>query len=172
MTTPHLAHAIEAEEGRRLAAYPDPLSPLGKACARAGLKPENYRSLANWHALNGGPWTIGVGHTGSDVKEGAVWTDAQVSAALDADIEHVKGKLDSALPWWRDLSGPRQDVLVQMGFQIGVVGLLAFHRTLDAMRAGNFSLAATGMRASLWARQTPHRAERLARIMETGAYPS
>jgi lysozyme len=147
MTTPHLAHAIEAEEGRRLHAYPDPLT-------------------------GGAPWTIGVGHTGPEVKQGLTWTDAQASAALDADIERACARLDQALPWWRDLNDPRQDVLAQMAFQIGVKGLLAFRRTLEAMRNHDYAAAAAGMRASLWARQTPARAERLARIMEAGAYPA
>ncbi len=147
MTTPRLAAAIEAEEGRKHNAYPDPLT---------GAE----------------PWTIGVGHTGPEVKPGTVWTDQQVDAALAADIAHVEAQLDQAVPWWRDLSPERQDVLVQMGFQLGVRGLLAFHRTLAAIRSGDYEGAASGLLASLWARQTPNRAHRLAELMRTGAYPS
>jgi lysozyme len=59
-----------------------------------------------------------------------------------------------------------------MAFQIGVEGLLRFRRTLAAMQSHDYAGAAAGMRASLWARQTPARAERLARVMESGAYPA
>jgi lysozyme len=146
MTTARLAQAIEAEEGRRLHAYPDPLT---------GAE----------------PWTIGVGHTGPEVRVGLTWTDAQASDALKADIARAMSGLDRALPWWRDLEHPRQDVLVQMAFQMGVRGVLGFHRTLGMLRDRDFEGAAQGLRQSLWARQTPARAERLAKIIETGAYP-
>lgn len=143
MTTPRLAAAIEAEEGRRHNAYLDTL----------------------------GVPTVGIGHTGPEVHLGLTWTDEQINAAFSADVAKVEAELDRAVPWWRDLSPERGDVLVQMGFQLGVRGLLAFHRTLAAMQAGDFAGAATGMIASLWARQTPARAHRLAELMRTGAYP-
>lgn len=148
MTTPRLAAAITAEEGRKTHAYPDPLT-------------------------GGKPWTIGVGHTDGDhIYQGLVWTDAQIDAALAADIAKAESGLDRALPWWRKLCDARQDVLVQMTFQMGVNGVLVFKNTLHAMEAGDYAKAASGMRASLWAKQTPARAERLAKIMETGEYPS
>lgn len=34
-------------------------------------------------------WTIGYGHTGPDVFEGLVWTQAQADAALTADLGHA-----------------------------------------------------------------------------------
>lgn len=147
MTSPRLPAAIEAEEGRRLHAYPDPLT---------GAE----------------PWTIGVGHTGPEVHEGLTWTDQQATAALKADIDRACRALDRALPWWRSLCDARQDVLAQMTFQIGIEGLLAFKHTLPAIKAHDYATAAHGMRLSLWARQTPSRAERLAKIMESGEYPS
>lgn len=147
MTAPRLAAAIVAEEGRKTHAYPDPLT-------------------------GGKPWTIGVGHTDGDhVYQGLVWTDAQIDAALAADIAKAEAGLDKTLPWWRSLCDVRQDCLVQMTFQMGLDGLLAFHRTLGFVQDHQYDAAAEGMLASLWARQTPHRAKRLAELMRTGAYP-
>jgi lysozyme len=57
-----------------------------------------------------------------------------------------------------------------MAFQMGVGGLMQFRNTLKSMRAGNFKKAAQGMRASRWARQTPGRAQRMAKAMEEGAF--
>lgn len=34
-----------------------------------------------------GVWTIGVGHTGPDIREGLVWTQEQADAALDLDLK-------------------------------------------------------------------------------------
>lgn len=44
-----------------------------------GCKLEAYKCPA-------GVWTIGVGHTGSDVHEGLKWTQAQADEALNKDL--------------------------------------------------------------------------------------
>lgn len=169
MTSPFLAHDIEAEEGREAAAYPDPLSPLGKAVARAGLPMRAYRRLANWAKLDPHPWTCGVGCTGMAINVTTVWTDAEIDAALQARIAGFKAQLDKAFPWWRQLSDLRQDVLVQMAFQMGVDGVKGFPHALMAMRCGAYREAKAHMLDSDWARtQTPARAKRLAEQMATG----
>ena len=45
----------------------------------------------------GAPWTIGWGATGSDVKPGTVWSQAQCDARLDADIEWRAAEVRTAL---------------------------------------------------------------------------
>lgn len=141
MTTPQLAEDLLSDEGLRLEAYPD----------------------------TGGVWTIGVGHTGPQVKRGLCWTREQCEQALDADIAAVERALDARLSWWRTLSDPRQDVLANMGFNLGVEGLCAWRRTLAAVRAADYALAASHMLASEpWRSQVGARAERLAAQMRTG----
>ena len=141
--TPHLADDLKADEGLRLKAYPDPLT--GAA-----------------------PWTIGYGHTGLDVHPALAWTPVQAEAALHADIARVCAGLDEKLAWWRRLNDPRQDVLVNAAFNMGVAGLLGFRNTLAAIRLGAFDDAARGLRTSRWAGQVGARAERLARQMQSG----
>lgn len=143
MTTPYLSADIERDEGREHVAYPDPIT---KAA----------------------PWTIGVGHTGREVHPGLVWADAMINDAKATDIMLVQRGLDTALAWWRTLSDPRQDVLVNMAFNMGVHGLLEFQEALAAMRAGHFAGAAVAMLESQWARQLPDRSARLATQMSTG----
>lgn len=144
MTTPHLITDLMRDEGLRLRAYPDPISPTGH------------------------PWTIGYGHTGPEVKPGLVWTHAQARAALEADIaEHVE-HLDRHIPWWRTLSPTRQDVLANMVFNLGWKGLSGFRQTLAKVEAGDFDGAARNMGRSLWARQVKGRADRLMRLMREG----
>lgn len=65
---------------------------------------------------------------------------------------------------------PRADVLYCMVYQLGVDGLAAFKNTLVMISNGNFDGAAEGMLSSLWARQTPQRAKRLAQVMRSGTY--
>lgn len=172
MTTPRLPAAIEAEEGRESAAYPDPLSPLGGACECAGLRMADYRQVPGWASLDGAPWTIGVGQTGPDIHQGLVWSDAQIDAARDASIARAESGLDQYLPWWRKLSDVRQDALVSVTFQLGIHGLVAFHRSLTALEDGLYDQAADDFLQSLWAKQTPARAKRVTDLIRTGAYPS
>ena len=77
---------LDAFESVELEAYPDPGSELGLACTRSGLRMSQYRNVTGGQKRNGAPWTIGRGHTGSEVKPGLVWTMEQVEAAFAKDI--------------------------------------------------------------------------------------
>lgn len=77
-------------------------------------------------------------------------------------------KLAATLTVFPKLDPVRQGVLVEMVFQMGLAGVAEFHHTLAAMDRGDWKAAADGMRNSLWARQTPARAQKLAQIIETG----
>lgn len=140
----NVAQQIERFEGRRTQAYPDPLT-------------------------KGEPWTIGVGHTGPDVQQWTEWTDAEVDAALADDLAKARSACET-LPWFASLNEPRQAVLIGMAFQLGVAGMLAFTRTLAAIRDERFRDAAEHMRVSKWAQQTPRRVAVLAHQMATGEW--
>lgn len=62
----------------------------------------------------------------------------------------------------------RFDVLTEMAFQMGGQGLAKFTNTLQAVREKRWNDAADGMLASVWAKQTPQRAQALAQIMRSG----
>jgi lysozyme len=141
MTTPFLIGDLQRDEGLRLTAYQDSV----------------------------GVWTIGYGHT--PATPGETWTQDQADAALGADIAAAERGLDEALPWWRALDDVRQDVIVEMAFNLGVAGLLQFKIMLADLRAGAFGLAAAAMLMSRWADQVGDRAMRLSILMEKGARP-
>lgn len=136
---------------------------------RAQLRTEEGLSNVAYKDTRG-IWTIGRGHTGPEVTAGLSWTDAQIEDAFNRDVQSHEGAVQNALPWITDLDDARQVVLYQMAFQMGLAGLLKFRDTLDAARSGDYARAARGMRASLWAKQTPARALRLAAQMETGEF--
>lgn len=69
-----------------------------------------------------------------------------------------------------DHTKPRQDVLINMAFQLGVSGLLKFKKMIRALDDRNYSEAAKQMLDSRWATQTPNRANRLAKQMRSGDY--
>lgn len=122
-----------------------------------------------------GYWTIGIGRLIDKRKGGGV--SAEESRYLfDNDVRKVRKQVYSALPWVRELDEARQGVLLNMCFQMGIgnaangTGLLGFKNTLTMIERGEYENAARGMLNSLWAKQTPNRAKRLAEQMRTGEW--
>ncbi|MBV8060527.1 MAG: glycoside hydrolase family protein [Alphaproteobacteria bacterium] len=125
-------------------------------------------------------WTIGVGHLidpkrganpapfGIDLRGGKTITADQSAYLLEQDINSKMAQLDAQLPWWRSLSEVRQRVIVNMAFNLGVIGLMGFKNMLAAAQSGNYALAAAAMKASRWASQVGARADRLAAMMVAG----
>ena len=111
-----------------------------------------------------GKLTIGVGRNLTDVG----LSDTEIDACLDNDVARTQADLDRVLPWWSAMSEVRQRVLCDMCFNLGITRLRKFVRTLAAMEAGDYNLAAKGMLASKWVGQVGKRADRLARMMSTG----
>lgn len=144
MTTAFLVNDLMRDEGLRLRAYADPQS-------------------------GGAPWTIGYGHTGPQIRPGLVWTQAEAIDALIEDIAIAQSELDEALGWWRTLDDVRQDVIVEMAFNLGIAKLLAFRRTLAAIQGGHWATASADMLLSAWAGEVGARALRLAAMMRGGS---
>jgi lysozyme len=81
----------------------------------------------------------------------------------------VVAALESRLPFWPKLTDDRRRVVANMGYQLGVAGLMGFRRTLAALERGDYDGAAREMLDSKWAkRDTPKRAGRLAGRMRRG----
>jgi len=78
--------------------------------------------------------------------------------------------LKNAVDCFTRLDDARKAVLLNMSFQLGITGLLKFKNTLAKIEAGDYQGAADNMLKSLWARQTPNRANRLAEQMRTGQW--
>lgn len=122
-----------------------------------------------------GALTIGYGHNLDanpipDIDKNSVITKDRAERILIEDCRKFAEKLDTYLPWWRSLNLPRQGVLLNMAFNMGVSGLLSFKNTLRAVREGRFKDAGEGMLASKWATQVKGRAKELAAQMRTGEW--
>jgi len=123
---------------------------------------ESYRQFP--YADSTGHLTIGIGRNLSD--RGISTTEAL--ALLDDDIFYFTSKLANVLPYFSELSDNRQIVLVDMCFNLGVNGLLEFHKMLDAIEARDWEKAAFEILNSKAAHQDVNRYEQLAYIMKTG----
>jgi lysozyme len=116
-----------------------------------------------------GYWTIGVGRL-IDKRKGGGLKPHEIDYLLRNDIDERVEELTRRLPWFQDLDDARRGVLLNMSFQMGVDGLLGFKNTLAMVKAGDYEGAARGMLNSLWAKQTPERAQRLSDQMRTGQW--
>lgn len=113
--------------------------------------------------------TIGVGRL-IDKRKGGGITKEESAYLLANDIMRKSIELDNKLSWWKSLDDARRGVLLSMAFQMGVDGLLGFKNTLSMVKSGDYEGAAKGMLNSLWAKQTPERAGRMAEQMRTGQW--
>ncbi len=98
------------------------------------------------------------------------FSDDEIDLMFRNDILIVEHDLDFHLPWWRKMNDARQNVIMNMCFNLGIARLKGFKNTLRDMEAGNYAAAAEGMKASLWARQVGDRAQRLAAVMVKGDF--
>lgn len=114
-----------------------------------------------------GYWTIGYGKL-IDKRKGGGITKEEGMYLLRNEVARQYEEIVDAIPWIAQLDENRRTILQAMAFQMGVAGLLSFRKTLQAVRTGDYALAAKGIRGSKWAQQTPGRAERMAKAMETG----
>jgi lysozyme len=116
-----------------------------------------------------GYWTIGVGRL-IDKRKGGGISPAESDFLLHNDVDAVTTSLKEYLPWFAALDTVRQAVLVNMGFNLGIVGLLTFHNSLSLMEKGDWNGAAAEILKSRWAAEVGERADRLAEQLRSGQW--
>lgn len=89
---------------------------------------------------------------------------------LENDIKETISLLDNMVRCFAKLDDERKYALIDMGFQMGVAGVCKFKNMLAAMDAGDFEKASIECLNSAYAKQTPERAERIARLIQTGKW--
>ena len=113
--------------------------------------------------------TIGIGFL-IDERKGGRMPDEVMEFWLGYEIEKRRVALSKAIPFFDDLDEARQGALVNMAYQLGVNGVLAFKKMLHSMQRGDYDIAAKEALDSRWATQTPERAKRIAKQIETGEW--
>lgn len=139
---------------------------------------EGYR--ANKYICTGGKTTQGIGHNLDNnplnetekiiIKDLNHWTRAEARFVLSNDIEKCKLLLNNMVRGFNKLDDERQYALVDMCFQLGINGLLKFKKMLKAIEVGDFEEASKQCLDSSYAKQTPSRANRIARLIKTGVW--
>ena len=113
--------------------------------------------------------TIGVGRLIDKRKGGGISPD-ESAYLLNNDIASRDQVLRSKYAWFGQLNEPRQAAVINMAFQLGLAGLAGFPKMLASLRDEKFAEAETHALDSLWAKQTPARAKRVARQLRTGEW--
>lgn len=124
-----------------------------------GLRLKAYQDTEN-------VWTCGYGKNLQELEI----TEKQAEVWLIDDVYTAIRELDRAFKGWRDHSEARQNVLIEMMFQMGATRLAGFIKFWQAMRLQDYATAALEMRASRWASQTPKRVHALATRMEEDTF--
>lgn len=66
---------------------------------------------------------------------------------------------------WMEMGEWRRVALINMVYQLGMKGLMSFRKTLALIQREEYVPASIEAFSSLWAKQTPHRAGRVARAL-------
>jgi len=113
-----------------------------------------------------GYWTIGVGRLIDEKLKGGL-SDDEIDYLLANDVKRCE---DEAVtyPFYAKMDEARKAVIICMLFQLGRPNFDKFQNFQAALLVGDFQLASNEMLNSLWARQTPNRANELSQMMRTG----
>lgn len=113
--------------------------------------------------------TWGIGHLGDPRLPCPVPADV-ISLMFKHDLEE-KMHLAQQIPGFNSLNQLQQWMLVSMVFQMGLNGVLGFHKFLDALVKGDLKQAAIEGLDSDWARKdSPTRAHRTMKILGSGVW--
>lgn len=134
--------------------------------------------------------TIGIGHlivrektrnkayingllskqVGRTITNGRI-TNEECSKLFDGDLSGAIRDIQrnsTVAPVYASLDDTRKMAIINMTFQMGVGGVAKFTNTLAAMLRKDWQAAYNGMMNSLWARQTPNRANRVSKVILNG----
>jgi lysozyme len=125
--------------------------------AHEGVRLKPYRCTA-------GKLTIGVGRNLEDVGI----TEEEAERMLLTDVNRCEVEASKIFSNFRELSEIRQEVLIEMVFNLGAKGLRGFRNMIAKVEQEDFDGAADEMLNSRWAKQVGQRANALADLMRKG----
>lgn len=111
-----------------------------------------------------GKWTAGVGRNISD----RAFSEDEIQLMLSNDINLAAKDVRQLVPGFDNLDDVRQEVLVNMSFNLGYDRLSGFKKFIAAVNSSEFATASLEMLDSKWAKQVGARAVRLSNAMRTG----
>ena len=123
-------------------------------------KSEGFRSKV--YKCTEGYDTIGYGFAIKDL----VLSEDICDMILERKLAELKLRVHHQFPFLEDCPEEVQDVIIEMCYQIGVIGVSKFSKTIDHIMRKDYRSASSEMLLSKWARQTPNRAKKLSDQMK------
>ena len=118
------------------------------------------------YTCTAGRLTIGYGR---NLEDRGI-TEEEALYLLRNDIEKITKRLKKEIKFFDTLNEPRQWVLINMAYNMGVTGLLKFKNTLKNIENEKYIEASNQMLDSKWAKQVKGRAQELAAQMAGGSF--
>ena len=134
---------------------------MNELAAQLVEKHEGRRRFA--YKCTQGKLTIGVGHN----LEAKPLPDSVVDLLFDCDLEDAESDARQ-YAYFDRLNEQRQAAIIDMSFQLGKTRLAQFKKMHAALNVGDFKGASRECLDSLYATQTPSRAQRIAHIIRRG----
>lgn len=113
-----------------------------------------------------GKWSGGVGRN----LEDRGLRDDEIDLMLNNDIEEAVGIARAVVPNFDKLDDVRQEVIVNMAFNLGETRLTGFKQFIAALVRFDFQRATAEMMDSKWYDQVGDRGKRLAYAMREGRF--
>jgi lysozyme len=139
------------------------VTPSDLAALRAQLTPEEGRRSRPYKDSRG-YLTVGIGRNIDAVP----FSDDEIDLMFANDVARAEAGLIAHLQWYAALDPVRKRVLIDLAFNLGTAGLLAFHQTLSAIAAGDYTAAAADLQDSIWSKEVGERAVKLEQMLRTG----
>jgi len=114
-----------------------------------------------------GKLTIGIGFNLSDAGLSMV----ECMFILKNRINMLDVTLSTNLHGYSELDEVRQSALINMAYNLGINGLLAFHDFILFVTGNDYIHAANDLRATKVYQELTHRYERISEAILTGKYP-
>ena len=123
---------------------------------------EGYRQFP--YKCTAGKLSIGIGR---NLQDRGISKD-EAYFLLNTDIDYFAEFLEQKLPFFNELTENRQNVLINMCFNLGTTGFMKFRKMLEHVKNHDYEKAVLEMRRSKWVSQVPNRAKRLCDMMLEG----
>ena len=92
-------------------------------------------------------------------------SEKEAEMLLRYRLNMYEASLADNVDFYDDAPVEIRGVLLNMAYQMGVVGVMGFHKTLTYLERREYLKASEEMKNSLWYRQTKNRAEELSKIV-------
>lgn len=128
----------------------------------------NKRTIGYGYNLDANPLNLSTYELNRFCSKGI--TEKTAENLLVDQVYKLRFDLEGKLPWWSKLDQVRQDVLINMAYNLGLKGLFEFKKTMACIEHGDYTKASKEMLHSGWAIQVKGRAKELSTQFKSGRY--